>query len=61
METRREATTAEVHINTQEIPEQVRDQLAGATMALLNGILSQPGGRERLEAKKLKLAAQGRF
>lgn len=50
-----------IHIDTQAIPAQVRDTLAAATMDLLNGILSQPGGRERLEAKKMELAAQCRM
>lgn len=44
-----------VHINTDEIPKPVQEQLAAATMELLNGILRQPGGRERLEAKKAAL------
>lgn len=50
-----------IHIDTQAIPAQARDALAAATMDLLNGILSQPGGRERLEAKKAELAAQRRM
>lgn len=53
--------TTEIHIDTKAIPAQVRDTLAAATMDLLNGILSQPGGRERLEAKKAELAAQRRM
>lgn len=68
MEPRRKAVTLSVdeqsgaiHINTQEIPDQVRDGLAAATMELLAGILGQPGGRERLEAKKLELAALGKL
>ncbi len=55
-----ELTTA-IHINVADIPDQVRDTLAAATMDLLQSILSQPGGRERLEAKKLELAAKGKL
>ena len=36
----------EVHINTAEIPDFVRDNLAAATLDLIHGILRQPGGRE---------------
>jgi hypothetical protein len=41
----------EVHINTAEIPDFVRDNLAAATLDLIHGILRQPGGREALDAK----------
>ncbi len=47
--------TSGIRIDTQAIPAPVRDTLAAATMDLLNGILSQPGGREMLEAKKVAL------
>ena len=39
------------HINTAEIPDFVRDNLAAATLDLIHGILRQPGGREALDAK----------
>lgn len=41
----------EVHINTAEIPDFVRDNLAAATLDLIHGILRHPGGREALDAK----------
>ena len=52
-----ELTTA-IHINVAEIPDQVRDDLAAATLDFIRGILRQPGGREALDAKiKAKKAA----
>ena len=54
----------EVHINTAEIPDFVRDNLAAATLDLIHGILRQPGGREALDAKtaarKAAVAAKGK-
>lgn len=48
--------TAAVHINVEEIPDYVRDDLSAATLDLIRGILRQPGGRaaldERIKAKK---------
>ena len=48
--------TEAVHINVDEIPGHVRDDLAAATLDLIRGILRQPGGRaaldERIKAKK---------
>ena len=43
--------TTEVHINTAEIPDHVRDNLAAATLDLIYGILRQPGGRAALDAR----------
>ena len=43
--------TAEIHINVDEIPDYVRDNLAAATLDFIRGILRQPGGREALDAK----------
>ena len=40
-----------VHINVNEIPDYVRDELAVATLKFIRNILRQPGGRERLNAK----------
>lgn len=42
---------SEIHINTAEIPEFVRDNLAAATLDLIHEILRQPGGREALDAR----------
>ncbi len=42
---------SEVHINTAEIPDHVRDNLAAATLDLIYGILRQPGGRAALDAR----------
>ena len=48
--------TDSIHINVDEIPDYVRDELAAATLDLIRGILRQPGGRaaldERIKAKK---------
>lgn len=43
--------TNSIHINVDEIPDYVRDELATATLDLIRGILRQPGGREMLNAK----------
>lgn len=43
--------TDEIHINTAEIPDYVRDNLAAATLDLIYGILRQPGGRAALDAR----------
>ena len=52
-----EPTTA-LHINVEEIPDYVRDDLAAATLDFVRGILHQPGGRAALDAKiKAKKAA----
>lgn len=45
-----EPTTA-IHVNVTDIPNHVRDDLAAATLDLVRGILRQPGGRERMDAK----------
>ena len=42
----------DIHINTAEIPDYVRDNLAAATLQLIRDILRDPGGREKLEAQK---------
>lgn len=41
----------ELHIRTEEIPPEVRDRLAAATLDLIHSILRQPGGREALDAR----------
>ena len=43
--------TDEIHINTAEIPDYVRDNLAAATLDLIHSILRQPGGRAALDAR----------
>lgn len=43
--------TDSVHINVDEIPDHVRDELAAAVLDMVRGILAQPGGREMLDAK----------
>lgn len=45
-----------IHIDTNLIPDYVRDQLAEATMNMVLGILRKPGGRELLDAKKAEIA-----
>lgn len=45
-----ELTTA-IHIDVAAIPDHVRDDLAAATLDFIRGILRQPDGRERLDAK----------
>lgn len=40
-----------IHINVDEIPDHVRDELAAATLDMVRGISVQPGGREMLDAK----------
>ena len=47
-----------ITIDTAAIPAHVREDLAAATLELIRGILRQPGGRERLDAKKAELAAK---
>lgn len=46
-----------VHIDTNLIPDQERDNLARCTLALLHNILSQPGGREALDRQKSRICA----
>lgn len=43
--------TDSIHINMAEMPDHVRDELAAATLEFIRGILRQPGGREKLDAK----------
>ena len=43
--------TSAIEIDTSAIPNEVWDDLAAATLNLINGILQQPGGREALDAK----------
>ncbi len=43
--------TDSIHINVDEIPDYVRDELAAAVLDMVRGILAQPGGREMLDAK----------
>lgn len=43
--------TEAVHIDISAIPDHVRDDLAAATLDFIRGILRQPEGRERLDAK----------
>jgi hypothetical protein len=53
-----DAGSGPITINTAAIPAHVREDLAAATLELIRGILRQPGGRERLDAKKAELAAK---
>lgn len=57
-ELQREVTASEVRINTAEIPDHVRDDLAAATIELIYTILSQSEGHEMIEAKKAELSAK---
>lgn len=54
--------TDSIHINVNEIPNHVRDELAAATLEFIRSILRQPGGREALDAKteerKKRLSAE---
>ena len=50
-----DAGSGPITINT---AAHVREDLAAATLELIRGILRQPGGRERLDAKKAELAAK---
>lgn len=50
--------TDSIHINVDEIPDHVRDELAAATLDMVRGILVQPGGREMLDAKIRKRKEQ---
>ena len=47
-----------ITIDTTAIPAHVREDLAAATLEFIREILRQPGGRERLDAKKAELAAK---
>lgn len=57
-ELQREVTVSEVRIDTAEIPDHVRDDLAAATLDLIYSILRQAGGREQIELKKAELSAK---
>lgn len=57
-ELQREVAVSEVRIDTAEIPDHVRDDLAAATLDLIYTILRQSGGREMIEAKKAELSAR---
>lgn len=46
--------TDSIHINVDEIPDHMRDELAAATLDFIRGILRQPGGREMLDANVIK-------
>ena len=56
--------TTEIHINVDEMPNNMRDALAESTMELIRNILRQPGGREALDARtrarKAALYPQGK-
>lgn len=41
-----------IRINTAEIPDYVRDNLAAATLRLIRDVLHESGGREKLDAQK---------
>lgn len=45
-------------IDTAAIPAHVREDLAAATLELIRGILRQPEGRERMDAKKAELTTK---
>lgn len=44
-------STSAIKIDTSAIPDEVRDDLAAATLDLICGILREPGGREKINAK----------
>lgn len=44
-------STSAIKIETSVIPNEVREDLAAATLNLIYGILQQPGGREALDAR----------
>lgn len=44
-----------VHIDVKSIPKHTQDILAAATLDLIHGILSQPGGREAIDKKITEL------
>ena len=44
-------STNSIHINVDEIPDYVRDELAVATLKFIDNILNQQGGREMPDAK----------
>lgn len=48
----------EIHIRVDEIPDELRDSLAAATLDLIHAILRQPGGREMLDARTAKRKAE---
>lgn len=50
--------TIAIRIDTSEIPDRVRDDLAAATLDFIHDLLRQPGGREMIEAKKAAKAAR---
>ncbi len=45
-----------IHIDTSQVPDHVRNQLAEASMNMVLGIIQKPGGRELLEVKKAEIA-----
>lgn len=47
--------TNEIHIDVSKIPKRVQENLAAATLDLINGILAREGGRELLEQKEVEL------
>lgn len=50
--------TDSIHINVDEIPDHVRDELAAAVLDMVRGILAQPGGCEMLDAKSRERKGQ---
>lgn len=50
--------TDSIHINVDEIPDHVRDELAASVLDMVRGILAQPGGREMLDAKSRERKGQ---
>ena len=48
-----------ISINTKEIPEYARNQIAEATLAMVLRVIRQPDGREMIEKKKAELRAAG--
>ena len=53
--------TDKVKIDVTLIPDHVRDSLAAATFEAVTRFLSQPGGREKLDAKVESLRKEGRL
>ncbi len=44
-----------IHMDLNSMSQYKKDALAAATLAMFNGILAQPGGRELIERKKAEL------
>ncbi len=49
-----------IHKALESMSQYKKDALAAATLAMFNGILAQPGGRELIERKKAEIGLTGR-